>query len=135
MKILKKYDKRTGALIRLPFIRRVLQQPFFTTDVLDQLIKECERMLDGLLLLPTAGETAGEEEASVPSATDDAGIPEMEEIKLMEGVYMKRTVAALRVLRDIRSGSSTVSIFSLPPLQTSDDRWPKIPVLEGQAAK
>ncbi|CAA6666407.1 unnamed protein product [Spirodela intermedia] len=78
VKILKKYDKRTGALIRLPFIRRVLQQPFFTTDLLDQLIKECERMLDGLL--PVAEETsvspgacrngdAAEEGSSGPSTT------------------------------------------------------------------
>uniref|UniRef100_A0A2N9GN82 SPX domain-containing protein n=1 Tax=Fagus sylvatica TaxID=28930 RepID=A0A2N9GN82_FAGSY len=48
VKILKKYDKRTGALIRLPFIQRVLQQPFFTTDVLNKLVKECEGMLDHL---------------------------------------------------------------------------------------
>ncbi|KAG6476466.1 hypothetical protein ZIOFF_065708 [Zingiber officinale] len=31
VKILKKYDKRTGALIRQPFIEKVPQQPFFTT--------------------------------------------------------------------------------------------------------
>ncbi|XP_078432389.1 SPX domain-containing protein 1-like [Wolffia australiana] len=149
VKILKKYDKRTGALIRLPFIRRVLQQPFFTTDVLDQLLKECERMLDGLLPLPPGEEAAAA--AALPDAAVEDGckagepstagvgeaIPEMEEIKQMESLYMKRTMAALRVLREIRSGSSTVSIFSLPPLPTTaaDDRWPTVPVLEGQAAK
>ncbi|XP_042445018.1 SPX domain-containing protein 2-like [Zingiber officinale] len=41
VKILKKYDKRTGALIRQPFIEKVLQQPFFTTDLLYKLVKEC----------------------------------------------------------------------------------------------
>ncbi|GFZ08360.1 SPX domain-containing protein 2 [Actinidia rufa] len=46
VKILKKYDKRSGALIRLPFIQKVLQQPFFTTDILNNLVKECETMLD-----------------------------------------------------------------------------------------
>lgn len=149
MKILKKYDKRTGALIRLPFIRRVLQQPFFTTDLLDQLIKECERMLDGLLTVAEEASVspgacrngdAAQEGNTGPSTTvagEGRVIPELEEIEFMESLYMKSTVAALRVLREIRSGSSTVSIFSLPPLQTSgaEDRWPKIPVLEEQAAK
>ncbi|KAG6527857.1 hypothetical protein ZIOFF_009991 [Zingiber officinale] len=46
VKILKKYDKRTGALIRQPFIEKVLQQPFFTTDLLYKLVKECVAMLD-----------------------------------------------------------------------------------------
>ncbi|KAG6510166.1 hypothetical protein ZIOFF_028175 [Zingiber officinale] len=46
VKILKKYDKRTGALIRQPFIEKVLQQPFFTTDLLYKLVKECAAMLD-----------------------------------------------------------------------------------------
>nr|CAD1842439.1 unnamed protein product [Ananas comosus var. bracteatus] len=43
---------------------------------------------------------------------------------------MKSTIAALRALKEIRSGSSTVSVFSLPPLQTSgvDERWSNVPV-------
>ncbi|KAM0869762.1 hypothetical protein ACQ4PT_040463 [Festuca glaucescens] len=48
VKILK-YDKRTRALVRLPFIQNMLLQPFFTTDLLYQLVKECEAMLDQLL--------------------------------------------------------------------------------------
>lgn len=42
---------------------------------------------------------------------------ELAEIKQMESVYVKQTISALRVLKDVRSGSSTVSAFSLPPLQ------------------
>ena len=38
-KILKKYDKRTGGLLRLPFIQKVLQQPFFTTDFVSKMVK------------------------------------------------------------------------------------------------
>ena len=45
MKILKKHDKRTGAVLRLPFIRRVLLQPFFSTELLSQLVQECENVL------------------------------------------------------------------------------------------
>ncbi|XP_061345245.1 SPX domain-containing protein 1-like isoform X2 [Gastrolobium bilobum] len=124
VKILKKYDKRTGALIRLPFIQKVLQQPFFTIDLLYKLVKECETMLDRLFPMndpPASGETTPQELA---------------EIEYMESLYMKSTISALHVLQEIRSGSSTVSMFSLPPLQISglEETWKKIPVLE-QAAK
>lgn len=64
-----------------------------------------------------------------------SGSKELAEIEIMEGMYMKLTVSALRVLKEIRSGSSTVSMFSLPPLQSSAvEDWTKIPIIE-QAAK
>ncbi|KAK8550200.1 hypothetical protein V6N13_118721 [Hibiscus sabdariffa] len=116
VKILKKYDKRTGALIRLPFIQRVLQQPFCTTDLLYKLVKECEAMLEHVF-----------PKNEKPAST---------EAKNVESLYMKSTISALRALKEIRSGSSTVSVFSLPPLQISglDETWKMSPVLE-QAAK
>uniref|UniRef100_A0A0D9WRW0 SPX domain-containing protein n=1 Tax=Leersia perrieri TaxID=77586 RepID=A0A0D9WRW0_9ORYZ len=150
VKILKKYDKRTGALIRLPFIQKVLQQPFFTTDLLYKLVKECEAMLDQLL--PSnelsvsskdgRGDSASEDKPSNPSSSlvNGCAIPELDEIEYMESMYMKGTVAALRSLKEIRSRSSTVSAFSLPPLQGNSspeeqpELWNKIPVIE-QAAK
>lgn len=144
VKILKKYDKRTGALIRLPFIQKVLQQPFFTTDMLYKLVKECETMLDYLFPVnvpPAVGEIIPEAEGCDPSTStttesDGLLIPkELEEIEYMESLYMKSTVSALHVLKEIRSGSSTVSMFSLPPLQSSglEETWKKIPVLEQEA--
>ncbi|WVZ79496.1 hypothetical protein U9M48_027068 [Paspalum notatum var. saurae] len=149
VKILKKYDKRTGALIRLPFIQKVLQQPFFTTDLLYKLVKQCEAMLEQLL--PTSavsvssedgkGDSNDEEKPAKPgsSLVNGGGIPELDEIEYMESMYMKSTIAALRSLKEIRSKSSTVSMFSLPPLQSSNapeepERWNNIPVIE-QAAK
>ncbi|KAJ1443888.1 SPX domain [Sesbania bispinosa] len=145
VKILKKYDKRTGALIRLPFIQKVLQQPFFTTDLLYKLVKECETMLDHLFPVndpPASSETTPQAEGCDPSTStttksDGLLIPkELAEIEYMESLYMKSTVSALHILQEIRSGSSTVSMFSLPPLQLSglEETWKKIPVLE-QAAK
>ncbi|XP_008792042.2 SPX domain-containing protein 1-like [Phoenix dactylifera] len=147
VKILKKYDKRTGALIRLPFIQKVLQQPFFTTDLLYKLVKECESMLESLFPKkeePSVsveddgeGDGDGEEKPAKPaSSLLGGGVPELEEIEYMESLYMKSTIAALRALKEIRSGSSTVSVFSLPPLQNSgqEERWNETPVLE-QAAK
>ncbi|PKA46765.1 SPX domain-containing protein 1 [Apostasia shenzhenica] len=155
VKILKKYDKRTGALIRLPFIQKVLQQPFFTTDLLYKLVKECEVMLDRLFPKKnepsysreevgddgggggSGGKGIGEQKPTLPgSSLANFEVPELEEIEYMESLYMKSTVSALRVLKEIRRGSSTVSVFSLPPLQSSgvDERWNNVPVME-QAAK
>lgn len=149
VKILKKYDKRTGALIRLPFIQRVLQQPFFTTDLLYKLVKECETMLDQLFPvneLPVCETADRDDEGCDPSTSatiennDDGFLlrrpKEFAEIEYMDSLHMKSTISALRVLKEIRSGSSTVSVFSLPPLQMNglEDDWKKSPVLE-QVAK
>ncbi|XP_074559232.1 SPX domain-containing protein 1-like [Curcuma longa] len=139
VKILKKYDKRTGALIRQPFIEKVLQQPFFTTDLLNKLVKECVAMLDHLF--PSNNPSIPAEcdgENGVPKPAQSGGrVPELEEIKYMESFYMKSTIAALRSLKQLRSRSSTVSFFSLPPLQSTglEERWSNnVPVVE-QVAK
>ncbi|KAG6492806.1 hypothetical protein ZIOFF_047773 [Zingiber officinale] len=114
VKILKKYDKRTGALIRQPFIEKVLQQPFFTTDLLCKLVKECVAMLDHLFPsnnLSISAECDGQN--GVPKPAQSGGrVPELEEIKYMQSLYMKSTVAALRSLKQIRSKSSTVLVFA-----------------------
>ena len=133
----------------MPFIQRVLQQPLFTTDLLYKLVKQCETMLDGLFpmnekpALTGADADDGDDVCGGPStsATTKEGndvlrMPkELAEIEYMESLYMKSTISAFRALKEIRSGSSTVSEFSLPPLQISglDDTWKKIPVLEQEA--
>ncbi|XP_004251718.1 SPX domain-containing protein 1 [Solanum lycopersicum] len=143
VKILKKYDKRTGALLRLPFIQRVLQQPFFTTDLLYKLVKECESLIDRLFPIIDTSCIASEadgNETSTSCTNKNEGLlrapKELTEIEYIESLYMKSTISALRALKEIRSKSSTVSAFSLPPLQISgpEDTWNKIPILE-QAAK
>ncbi|KAL5713896.1 hypothetical protein ACHQM5_015930 [Ranunculus cassubicifolius] len=105
VKILKKYDKRTGAVTCLPFIQeKVLQQPFFTMDLLYDLIKQCEDLLDRLfpLYVPSV-QSRDRNEPSNP--------------KYMENLYMRSAVSALQILKDIRRGSSTKSEFSLPPFR------------------
>ncbi|XVE71173.1 hypothetical protein DITRI_Ditri10aG0129500 [Diplodiscus trichospermus] len=148
VKIIKKYDKRSGALVRLPFIQKVLQQPFYRTDVLNKLVKECELVLDYLFPMndPSASPEATDEkltnEKECESKTSRRSnqrllkVPkELAEINNMENMYMKLTLSALFVLKEIRSGSSTVSMFSLPPLQNHAlEDWKNIPVLE-QVAK
>ncbi|XP_010047841.2 SPX domain-containing protein 1 isoform X1 [Eucalyptus grandis] len=147
VKILKKYDKRTGALIRLPFIQRVLQQPFFTTDMIYMLVKECEKMIDQLFPAndpppPSAEEPRTDDSSLDPTtsaSTNTDGVlrvpKDLAEIEHMKGLYMKSTISALRVLKEIRSKSSTVSVFSLPPLQLSgvEEAWKKVPLREQEA--
>ncbi|KAK4793776.1 hypothetical protein SAY86_024211 [Trapa natans] len=103
-KILKKYDKRTGGLLRHPFIQKVLQQPFFTMDLVSDLIKECEAAIDAVFPLEER-EKAGELEV-VSSVAD-------------EGIFRK-SIAALKTMQEIRKGSSTYGRFSLPPLNLPD---------------
>lgn len=145
MKILKKHDKRTGALIRQPFIQEVLQQPFYSTDSLNKLVKDCERLVDRLFPetepLVDGGSVAVKRNQVSTAIEEDGSLrlpKELAEIEYMECLYMKSTLAALKVIKEIRSGSSTVSASSSPPLQTTDfgfeDKWSKIPVIE-QAAK
>lgn len=148
VKILKKYDKLSGALIRSPFIQKVLREPFYTTDVLNKLVKECESMLDQLFSMnersasfPSASTNGKDDDDHKPSSTIEnkdksLKVPEeLTEIENMESTYVKLTLSALRVLKEIRSGSSTVSMFSLPPMQSKDlEVWKTSSVLE-QAAK
>uniref|UniRef100_A0A0A0LGN0 SPX domain-containing protein n=1 Tax=Cucumis sativus TaxID=3659 RepID=A0A0A0LGN0_CUCSA len=127
VKILKKYDKRSGELIRVPFIKKVLRQPFYSTEVLEKLLKECEVMLDLLFfkkdMSTAAAATAiNEEERGCSEAKTSAttngkekvlNIPEdLAEIEYMESMYMKLTLSALNVLNEIRGGSSTIDVFS-----------------------
>ncbi|KAE9603188.1 hypothetical protein Lal_00018663 [Lupinus albus] len=101
-KILKKYDKRTGGLLRLPFIQKVLEQPFFTTDLISKLVKECERIIDNVF--PVVEEAEQAKEAIIVAE---------------EGIF-RNTVSALLTMQEIRKVSSTQSPFSLPPLNFPD---------------
>ncbi|XP_028779306.1 SPX domain-containing protein 1 [Neltuma alba] len=146
VKIIKKYDKRTGALVRLPFIQEVLNQPFFKIDVLDKLVKECEVMLSNIFPKSEApGESSSSREEDGCGSMTGIGnenkealkqVPkELAEIEHMENMYTKLTLQALRTLDEIRGGSSTVSIFSLPPLHQKflEEDWKKIIALEQEA--
>lgn len=105
-KILKKYDKRTGGLLRLLFIQKVLKQPFFTTEVVSKLIKECESTIAQVFPVE---EKEREKRESIIRVSG-------------EGIF-RNTVAALLTMQEIRSGSSTQSQFSLPPLNLTDSEF------------
>ena len=48
MKILKKHDKVTGRPLKDTILRRVSQQPFWSTDMLERLVKEAQDLFDQL---------------------------------------------------------------------------------------
>ncbi|CAA0813570.1 SPX domain-containing protein 3 [Striga hermonthica] len=107
-KILKKYDKRTGGVLRLPFIQKVLQQPFFTTELLSNLVRQCEATID--TVMPPFENIARIFHAKI----DVMAVP-----PVGEGI-LRNTVAALLTMQGMRSGSSTYGQFSLPPLNLPD---------------
>jgi SPX domain protein involved in polyphosphate accumulation len=99
-KILKKFDKRTGGVLRLPVIARVLRQPFFTTDLISELVRDCEAAMEAVFPPAASRDLHGRQALAV------AG----------QGIF-RNTVAALLTMQEVRSGSSTVGRFSLPPMQ------------------
>ncbi|XP_066385919.1 SPX domain-containing protein 3 isoform X3 [Miscanthus floridulus] len=103
-KILKKYDKRTGRLLRLPFIEKVLGQPFFATELISRLVRECEATMEAVFEASRghAGASAGTAPVAAVAAAD-------------QGIF-RNTVAALVTMGELRSGSSTYGHFSLPPM-------------------
>ncbi|XP_050387124.1 SPX domain-containing protein 3-like [Argentina anserina] len=106
-KILKKYDKQTGALLRLPFIQEILEQPFFTTDLISKLVKECEGTINAVFLM-------GEEEERNREVNEGTAVA------AGDGIY-RNTVVALLTLQEIRRTSSTYSHHSLPPINLPAD--------------
>lgn len=126
VKILKKHDKRTGALLRMPFIQNVLHQPFFTTELLSKLVQECEMNLHSLF--PSASSNGGTLDRSCvcgrpggcpAQAQRDVFTSQKADNADVETIY-RSTVAALRTIKDLRRGSSTYNVFSLPPFSRSD---------------
>ncbi|KAI3756823.1 hypothetical protein L1987_56646 [Smallanthus sonchifolius] len=89
-KILKKYDKRTGGFLRLSFIQKVLEQPFFTTELVSKLVKECEATIDEFSPAVVVAE-----EMTKPAGTI-----------VGEGIF-RNTIVALLTMEEIRKGSST----------------------------
>ncbi|XP_039124581.1 SPX domain-containing protein 3-like [Dioscorea cayenensis subsp. rotundata] len=105
-KILKKYDKRTGGLLRLPFIEKVLKQPFFTTDLISKLVKECEDTIEVVFEVPQENAKLGGRDVVAEEGAEQS--------------IFRNTVAALVTMREMRKGSSTYGRFSLPPMSLPD---------------
>ncbi|XP_031496570.1 SPX domain-containing protein 4-like [Nymphaea colorata] len=109
LKILKKYDKRTGALLRLPFTQRALRQPFFTTEPLTRLVHECEDNLQ--LLFPLEAEIV--EPQTHAEQTDNSNPTEAAVTLHGNTIEIYRsTLAAIRTIQGLRRESSTYNPLS-----------------------
>ncbi|CAK9162938.1 unnamed protein product [Ilex paraguariensis] len=128
IKILKKYDKRTGGLLRLPFTQLAFHQPFFTPEPLTRLLHECEANLE--LLFPLEAEVvespATEQDetnttpADVTNSSSQTSFPLGEETV---DIY-RSTLAAMRTIKGLKKASSTsnpLSFASLFGTQDSDN--------------
>ncbi|KAL1824492.1 hypothetical protein ACET3Z_011270 [Daucus carota] len=114
LKILKKYDKRTGGLLRLPFTQLALDQPFFTTEPLTRLVHDCEANLE--ILFPLEAEIV--EPTSVVRGTNSTASNMAtisgEATSLIEdtGEVYRMTVAAMRTIQGLKRESSTYNPLS-----------------------
>lgn len=110
VKILKKHDKRTGGLLRLPFTQRALHQPFFTTDPLTRLVRECEANLE--LLFPIEAEvieSTPQNQTVIHSQSSASEASSLQEDTLE--IY-RSTLAAMKAIQGLRRASSTYSPLS-----------------------
>ncbi|CAN6467525.1 unnamed protein product [Victoria cruziana] len=113
LKILKKYDKRTGGLLRLPFTQRALRQPFFTTEPLTRLVRECEDNLE--LLFPLEAEVV--EPETHAEQTDNSNSTEAAATLQGNTIEIYRsTLAAIRTIQALRRASSTYDPLSFASL-------------------
>lgn len=125
IKILKKYDKRTGGLLQLPFTQIVLRQPFFTTEPLTRLVHECEENLE--LLFPLQEEVIQstphpEHESRPPVDSTTNTVPETSSTLGEETVHLYRsTLAAMRAIKGLQKASSTCNPFSFSSLFSNQD--------------
>ncbi|KAJ0754399.1 putative SPX domain-containing protein [Helianthus annuus] len=124
IKILKKYDKRTGGLLRVHFTQLALRQPFFTTEPLTRLVHECEENLD--LLFPLEAEVV--ESSSNSKTNADANVRASDDntaarVSIGEGgsdVY-RRTVDAIRTIKGLKKESSTSNPLSFASIFGNQD--------------
>lgn len=124
MKILKKYDKRTGGLLRQPFTQLAVHQPFFTTESLTRLVHECEENLE--LLFPLEAEvieaittTPVESKSQLNAANTSSDNPPNLRDETLD-VY-RSTLAAMKAIKGLRKASSTSNPLSFSSLFESLD--------------
>lgn len=110
VKILKKYDKRTGGLLRLPFTQRALHQPFFTTEPLTRLVHECEANLE--VLFPLEAEVIESNSQSQAVTNSYSNAPDASSLQEDTVEIYRSTLAAMRAIRGVRGPSSTYNPLS-----------------------
>ncbi|GFP98200.1 spx domain-containing protein 4 [Phtheirospermum japonicum] len=117
IKILKKYDKRTGELLSLPFTQIAFHQPFFTTQPLTRLVRECEENLE--ILFPLEAEVVesnpvAEEQTSVnPTDVTNASLETTLSLGEETVDIYRSTLAAISAIQGLKKASSTYNPMSM----------------------
>lgn len=139
VKILKKYEKRTGGLLRLPFAQLALRQPFFTTEHITRLVHECEANLE--LLFPLEAEViesnpCTQDQSNPPLCNATKNLSETSSTLGGETVYLYRsTHAAMRAIQALQKASSTSNPLSFSAfLRNQDDEGTGTVTAENSAA-
>ncbi|KAL3629396.1 SPX domain [Castilleja foliolosa] len=121
IKILKKYDKRTGELLSLPFTQIAFHQPFFTTQPLTRLVRECEENLE--ILFPLEAEVVESnpvfEEQTIIAPIDSLDTTFSLGEKTVD-IY-RSTLAAISVIQGLKKASSTYNPMSMSYLFARHD--------------
>lgn len=111
-KILKKHDKRTGILLRQPLLARMAQEPFFSSKILERLIRELEELYSGQQGTATEGRaTAATSEGSAeggPSPPSSSG-------QYLLGTRAAEVQVALNTWREVAGNASTPSTLAMLP--------------------
>ncbi|CAI9752705.1 unnamed protein product [Fraxinus pennsylvanica] len=125
IKILKKYDKRTGGLLCIPYTQLALRQPFFTIEPLTRLVIECETNIEFLFPLEAEVDESADiehEKIGTEPASDVSNVSMDTAPSLEEAVGIRRSVhAALRAIQGLRKASSTNNPLSFSSLYGSQD--------------
>lgn len=109
-------------MLRLPFTQLALHQPFFTTEPLTRLVRECEANLE--LLFPLEAEVI--ESTPVPVPHDQIGetsrdvLPNMSAGEETMDIY-RSTLAAIRTIQGLKKASSTYNPLSFSALFGNQD--------------
>ncbi|KAL2528653.1 SPX domain-containing protein 4 [Forsythia ovata] len=125
LKILKKYDKRTGGLLRLPFTQLAVHQPFFTTEPLTRLVHECEENLE--LLFPLEAEVVEstavtrDQIGNVPTNPSNGSLETTFSLREDTVDIYRSTLAAMRAIKGLKKASSTYNPLSFSSLFGSPD--------------
>ncbi|CAN6302938.1 unnamed protein product [Urochloa humidicola] len=119
VKILKKYDKRTGGLLSLPFTQRVRHQPFFTTEPLTRLVRECEANLE--LLFPVEAEVLEPSSSPNLESHDVARRDPTSSHDVETSDVYRSTLAAMKAIQGLRRASSTYNPLSLSRFFNGED--------------
>ncbi|PIN10839.1 Protein involved in vacuolar polyphosphate accumulation, contains SPX domain [Handroanthus impetiginosus] len=117
IKILKKYDKRTGDFLSLPFAQLAFHEPFFSTEPLTRLVRECEANLEVLFPLEAEVVESTSESREHKDITHSDISHASVETTLLLGVetadIYQSTLAAIDTIRGLQKPSSSYNPLSM----------------------